>query len=82
MLDAHWDDLLDERNKLEAENAQLRKALEKCRTAINSLPEDALGSAHVEQGGDSYAYPLRDELLDKVNKALAATPQPPEHDNG
>jgi predicted urease superfamily metal-dependent hydrolase len=78
MLDAHWDDLLDERNKLEAENAQLRKALEKARTAIKSLSADALGKA----GTDRYQWYLRDELLTKIDQALAATPQPPEHDNG
>jgi hypothetical protein len=63
MLDAHWDDLLDERNKLEAENAQLRKALDKAETRLLIFKE--MPSCLWDEDDE--------EVLKEVIQALAAT---------
>ena len=53
----------------------LRAALTDARAAIASLPEDALGMAGVSTGDflnpQSHEWPIRDELLAKIDKALA-----------
>lgn len=74
-----------ERARLQEQNASLlgevaglREALEESRQAIGSLPEDALGEGWYvitlpdgEPGQEP--YPLRDELLDEINRALSGS---------
>lgn len=57
--------------------AALRGALEEAREAIASLPEDALGDgrcAATTPDGEAgeMVWPLRDELVDRITKALAS----------
>jgi len=70
------EEYLEKIEQLEADNAQLRAALDDARAAIKSLPADALGSGGTG-GTDRYQWYsrdyLRDELLTKIDKALAAT---------
>lgn len=50
----------------------LLAACEQARKAIQSLPEDALGYEYEQTGPDDYdGWPLRDELLDQLKKAIA-----------
>lgn len=53
----------------------LREALEDARDAIASLPEDALGTAselvtHPDGERGLMSWPIRDELMAKINRAL------------
>lgn len=55
---------------------QLRSMLVTCREALESLPKDALGEGtSVETHPDGEAgrlrWPIRDELIDRINRALA-----------
>jgi hypothetical protein len=54
-------------NALEALNAELLEALRESRSAIESLPQDALGEGRDKDGR---TWALRDELIDKMNKAI------------
>jgi Lar family restriction alleviation protein len=61
-------------NAREPEAGKLREALEDARTAIASLDEDALGmgSQVVDfHDGREEPYPLRDELLARIDTALS-----------
>lgn len=54
----------------------MRGALRRAEKAIASLPEDALGMVMVPatgEGGNGYAYPIRDELLSEIRSALGAS---------
>ena len=55
--------------------AKLEAALRDARAAIASLPEDALGMAGVTTGDflfpQSHEWPIRDELLAKIDAALS-----------
>ena len=60
---------------LPAPNPAIRKALVDAKAAIESLDADALGMEQLVTGnpGEHYhiaVWSLRDELLDKINKAL------------
>lgn len=58
---------------LPAPDPAIQKALEDARAAIASLDVDALGRGEEVTGGDHpyiSTWSLRDELLDKINKAL------------
>jgi hypothetical protein len=62
-------------------DSELRRALEQAREAIASLPADALGegsAATTLPSGESgeMRWPIRDELVDSINRALAGTPAP------
>ena len=58
-----------------AEHKRMREALEAARTAIESLDEQALGLGWAAPGtGVAFQYPLRDELLSRINAALGAQP--------
>jgi len=52
--------------ELEQANAVMREALEDARSAISTLPIDALGTGR----SGELEWPIRDELLDKITKAL------------
>lgn len=54
------------RSKLEA----AKEALIISHDAIKSLPIDALGVGEIDYNGEPYKYPIRDEVIDKINKAL------------
>lgn len=56
--------------ELDARVASLRTALLDARDAIASLPEDALGHAGVQIGFDEQRWPIRAELLAKIDAAL------------
>ena len=59
--------------KLREVNDELREALMEARKAIATLDEDSLGFAMVpatNEGGNGYAYPIRDELLAQIDAAL------------
>lgn len=71
------DGLIAENIALAADNAQvrterdeLREALGDARSAIHSLPSDRLGMAVSPDG--RYEWPIRDELLAKLDAALKA----------
>ena len=53
--------------KLKAENTELLEALQDARGAIESLDECALGIA---TGSDGFQWPIKVELLNKINKAI------------
>jgi hypothetical protein len=63
--------------ELQGQLASLRGALEEAREAIASLPEDALGQGRSiindRQTGEpsELVWPIRDELADRITKALA-----------
>ena len=46
-------------------------ALKAAREAISTLDVDALGVATCDYHGAPYQYPIRDELLDNLNKVIA-----------
>jgi len=46
-------------------------ALKAAREAISTLDVDALGVATCDYNGAPCQYPIRDELLDNLNKAIA-----------
>jgi len=50
---------------LETDNIRLVNVLKDAREAINTLPIDALGWSRSEQ-----AWPLRDELVDRITMAI------------
>ena len=52
--------------ELEQANAVMREALEDARSAISTLPINALGTGR----SGELEWPIRDELLDKITKAL------------
>lgn len=59
----------DKMAEIKAENNRLREMLQTCRTAVGSLPIDALG-----RGRDGeMEWPLRDELIDHINRTLNPT---------
>ena len=55
---------VDERDK---HMAELEAALRVAREAIESLPDDALGTATPI---DAYPYPIRDEVINTISQAL------------
>ena len=66
-----WEDTVFKiTSELEAENQRLRAALQTSYDAINSLPEDAFGTAINSDGSGWY---LRDEILHNIAKALKET---------
>ena len=54
--------------KLESQNAALLEALKDARGAIDSLDEHDLG---VATGSDGYQWPIKAELLSKIDEAIA-----------
>ena len=56
--------------KLEDTVAELLQQLEDARDAIASLDEDALGWGTTEVMGHEEGWPIRDEMLDYINKAI------------
>lgn len=57
---------------------QLLEACEEARKAIDSLPIESLGEGHyTESNGFEVAYPIRDELLDNLNKAIKTAKELP-----
>ena len=42
-----------------------------CHDAIKSLPIEALGDSEFDCNGEPYKYPIRDEIIDKINHTLA-----------
>ena len=54
-------------------NDKVREALEKAFKAISSLPIDCLGYGEDDAG----RWPLRDELMEEMDKALSSDPWQP-----
>jgi hypothetical protein len=67
----------DRRIEAEAQVERLREALEDAKAAIESLPDDALGISEAPDyyTGDTDPYPIKDELLVKIIRALTPSPQ-------
>ena len=59
------------RTRPSSTEARLRTALQHTREAIASLPEYALGEGEIDTGFSVERYPLRDELLSNIDRALA-----------
>lgn len=57
---------LEGMSDLREENRQLRELLGECKTAFESLPEDALGIA----GNGKTKWYIRDELVSKIQNHL------------
>jgi len=69
----HAADCLAAAERISSRDDGLREALTKARVAIASLDEGALGNVMVPatgDGGNGYAYPIRDELLAELDAAL------------
>ena len=66
----------EEYQSLTSENERLREALLDARLVVASQPIDALGTANNGLGAE---WPIRDELLSKIDKAL--TPTEPSKDD-
>lgn len=66
----YYDALIAERDALRAKLEIAVEALETVHTAISSLPIDSLGTGEIDWNGEPYQYPIRDEVIDNINKAL------------
>ena len=65
----------ERRDITRAEIERLEGALREARKAIESLDNDDLGYGQAADGhGDVYHWPLREELLSKINEALDKEP--------
>jgi len=64
-----WEDYTEAYAELKQQNADLVAALEDAEKAIKSLDVDALGIGRSSDG--HYRWPLRMELLSKIEQALA-----------
>ena len=49
---------------------EAREALVVAHNAIKSLPIDALGDGEVDWNGEPCKYPIRDEVIDKINHGI------------